>query len=79
MAAELQEMGFMLLNLYVDGNQNSLRNDLSCLFESHYEKVYKTAFMFTSDAELAKDATQEAFFKAFQNIDSLKDKNKLEA
>ena len=65
-------------NNNVEENGNGI-NDLSSLFENHYEKVYKTAVMFTLDAELAKDATQEAFLEAFQNIGSLKDSGKFGA
>ncbi|WP_169734757.1 RNA polymerase sigma factor [Desulfitibacter alkalitolerans] len=52
---------------------------MEILFKLHYERVYKSTFIATGDAELSKEATQEAFCEAFRNIDTLKDKTKFPA
>lgn len=52
---------------------------LQALFADNYKKAYNTAYKITFDKELAKDATQEAFLRAFKGIDTLKDKNKFSA
>ncbi len=49
---------------------------IEILFEQNYEKMYKKAVSILLDAELAKDATQEAFVRAFSKLDTLLDKSK---
>lgn len=61
------------------GNEMINRCLLKELFEKSYGKVYKKAFMILFDAEMAKDATQEVFLKAFQKIDTLKEMSKFDA
>jgi len=46
------------------------------LFEENYDRVYNTAIAILLNRELAKDAVQEAFLKAFLKIETLKDKSK---
>jgi len=40
-------------------------NAIEVLFSENYEKVYRKALSILLDPELAKDATQETFFRAF--------------
>jgi RNA polymerase sigma-70 factor, ECF subfamily len=61
-----------------NGDERVRRSLLKELFEKNYEKVYKKAYMLLFNAEMAKDATQEAFLKAYQKIDSLKDIDRFE-
>lgn len=68
----------MIFSTYI-GNETIDKGIIKELFERNYERVYKKAFMLLFDSELAKDATQEAFIKAYQKIDTLKDINKFEA
>lgn len=49
------------------------------LFRQCYNKLYCVAFSITRDNELSKDAVQQAFFKAYQKMDQLKDKGKFPA
>ena len=59
-----------------NGREDKYKNVLEILFECNYEVVYKAAYFVTFDEELAKDATQEAFLRAFMRIDSIDDKEK---
>ncbi|EEG78470.1 RNA polymerase sigma factor [Dethiobacter alkaliphilus] len=43
------------------------------LFEEHYSKVFKSVYLYCKDFHIAEDATQEAFLKAFDNINQLRD------
>ena len=49
------------------------KNIAEKLFLENYDKVYKIAVSVLSDAELAKDAAQETFFRAFYKMDTLTD------
>ena len=51
-------------------------NAIEVLFSENYEKVYRKALSILLDPELAKDATQETFFRAFCKLHTLKDKSK---
>ncbi|WP_430489157.1 sigma-70 family RNA polymerase sigma factor [Rossellomorea marisflavi] len=42
------------------------------LLQQHYERIYRTAFLYVNNEEDALDAVQEASFKAFTSIHSLK-------
>ena len=61
--------------------RNNIKEDnynhvLEALFECNYDYVYKMAYFITFDEEMAKDATQEAFLRAFMSIDTISDKKK---
>ncbi len=43
------------------------------LFEAYYKKTYAVAYNILRSRENAEDITQDAFIKAFQNINQLKD------
>jgi len=43
------------------------------LYRENYIKVFKTIYSITHNKENAEDITQEAFYKAFNKLDSLKD------
>ena len=49
------------------------RDTLEQLYHQHFPKTYRTAYMVTGNAQLAEDATQEAFLKAFSNFHTLKE------
>ncbi len=66
-------MNFTFTN---DGNDKSYENAIEVLFEENYNRVYKKSVSILSDVELAKDATQETFYRAFLKMDTLMDKSK---
>lgn len=41
------------------------------IYESHFEKVYKTAYFILKNEELAKDATHDTFIKAFKHLNKI--------
>jgi len=43
------------------------------LFERYHDLVYRLALMNLGDAEMAQDITQEAFLRAYNNLDRLRD------
>ncbi|HHU75973.1 MAG TPA: RNA polymerase sigma factor [Firmicutes bacterium] len=49
------------------------RDILEQLYHQHFPKTYRTAYMVTGNAQLAEDAAQEAFLKAFINFHTLKE------
>jgi len=49
------------------------------IFEMFYQRVYYTAYYIVQDRELAQDIVQETFLKAFQNMHTVKDGEKLGA
>jgi len=49
------------------------RDTLEQLYHQHFAKTYRSAYMVTGNVQLAEDATQEAFLKAFSNFHSLKE------
>jgi len=49
------------------------------IFELHYKSAIKSAYFYCGDADIAEEAAQEAIFKAIQNIDQLRDPDKIEA
>ncbi|RXZ83094.1 RNA polymerase sigma factor [Paenibacillaceae bacterium] len=49
------------------------------LYSRYFKQVYHTAFSITKDRELAQDAVQETFLKAYRNLDSLEKHDKEEA
>lgn len=66
----------MLYSFKRKKGQSSYEGALEPLFNDNYEKVYKTILSIALDAELAKEVVQEAFFKAYSKIDTLRDKGK---
>ncbi|HHV19866.1 MAG TPA: RNA polymerase sigma factor [Thermoanaerobacterales bacterium] len=63
----------------VERSKNKDSKAFQVLFELFYEDVYKTSYFITRDPSLAEDATQEAFCKAFQKLDTLKESKKFGA
>ncbi len=49
---------------------------IEVLFQENYDRAYNTAIAILLNKELAKDAVQEAFLRAFLKIDTLNDKSK---
>ncbi|RJX23838.1 MAG: RNA polymerase sigma factor [Dethiobacter sp.] len=52
------------------------RSILENLYHQYFNKTYRTAYLVTGDHQMAEDATQEAFLKAFANIETLRDLEK---
>ncbi len=48
------------------------RRALRALYDDHVDRVYALAFRMTGDEELARDATQDAFLRAFQRLDQFR-------
>lgn len=66
----------MVFHFTGGGKDRDYEDAIEVLFSENYEKVYKKAFSILLDTELAKDATQETFFRAFSKLHTLKDKNR---
>ncbi|NLY49395.1 MAG: RNA polymerase sigma factor [Firmicutes bacterium] len=69
----------MDLSTVVSGSLQGNSTAFQVLFELFYEDVYRSAYMVTRNREQAEDATQEAFLKAFQRLDSLEEPKKFGA
>jgi len=52
------------------------RDVLEQLYHNHFAKTYRSAYMVTGNVQMAEDATQEAFLKAFSNLHTLKEISK---
>lgn len=48
------------------------KNAFEKLIKQHYERIYRTAFLYVHNEEDALDVVQEATFQAFKSIHSLK-------
>ncbi len=55
------------------------KNAIQYLYEKHYRDVYYTCFQYVKDEETAKDLTQDAFVKAFEKIDDLRENEKFKS
>lgn len=61
-------------------NKQEIDEDFSKLiFKLYYSSAYKAAYFYCGDNFIAEEAAQEAIFKAIQNIDQLRDPDKIEA
>ncbi|SMB86085.1 RNA polymerase sigma-70 factor, ECF subfamily [Desulfonispora thiosulfatigenes DSM 11270] len=49
------------------------------LYTTYYKRVYSTCFLILKNHYLAEESAQEAFIKAYKNIDKLKDASKFGA
>ncbi|MCR4419851.1 MAG: sigma-70 family RNA polymerase sigma factor [Clostridia bacterium] len=52
------------------------REAMHYLFRTFYNEVYRVAFLITRQAQLAEEATQESFIKAFTRLGGLKEAEK---
>ena len=50
------------------GDDRALRG----LYDAHVDRVYRLAFRMSGDDEVARDATQAAFIRAFQRLDQFR-------
>lgn len=66
----------MFFSFADDKGNERYEYSIQILFEENYDRVYNTAIAILLNRELAKDAVQEAFLRAFLKIDTLKDKSK---
>jgi RNA polymerase sigma factor (sigma-70 family) len=53
--------------------------DFRHIYETFYYKVYRKAFQVTRDAHLAEDIMQETFIKAYNKLDTIIERDKIEA
>ena len=58
---------------------NTTNQNFEEVYKQTINKAYYMAFSIVKDQESAKDILQEAYIKVFKKIDSLQDKNKLQA
>lgn len=49
------------------------------LYKTYYKRIYSCCFGILKDMGMAEDACQEAFIRAYEKIDTLKDKSKFGA
>lgn len=56
------------VHLARQGDERALRG----LYDAHVERVYRLAYRMCGDDELARDATQAAFVRAFQRLDQFR-------
>ncbi|MRX72782.1 sigma-70 family RNA polymerase sigma factor [Bacillus lacus] len=57
-----------LVKKAIKGNRNAFEK----LVQQHYEKIYRTAYLYVHNEEDALDVVQEATYQAFTSIHSLK-------
>jgi RNA polymerase sigma-70 factor, ECF subfamily len=53
----------------VRGAQEGSTADLEALFEAHWPRAYRAAYLVTHDAAAAEDIAQEAFLAAIRHLD----------
>lgn len=66
------DLSTLILKLKKSTNDKTFR----ILFETFYPQAYQTAYLISRDEHLAKDATQEAFIKAFSSLHQLREPEK---
>ncbi len=49
------------------------------LYRENYSYIYKVVFFMVHDKNISDDLVQESFYKAFKNVDQLRDSNKFRA
>ena len=57
-----------MVRLAREGDERALRG----LYDRHVDRVYRLAYRMCGDDELARDATQAAFVRAFQRLDQFR-------
>lgn len=67
----------MLMSIYKKLRSTEL--DMHDIYELFYKRVFRDAYSVTRDIHLAQDILQETFIKAFNELDSLEDKEKMGA
>ena len=68
----------LLKHIFRKNKQQSQESEQN-IFEQYYNRVYYAAYYVIKDQELAEDITQETFMKAFKNLHSVHDMEKLGA
>ena len=54
---------------WVRGAQAGSASDLEALFQAHWPRAYRAAYLVTHDAAAAEDIAQEAFLSAVRHLD----------
>jgi RNA polymerase sigma-70 factor (ECF subfamily) len=54
---------------WVRGAQRGSASDLEALFDAHWPRAHRAAYLVVHDAALAEDIAQEAFLTAIRNLD----------
>ncbi|WP_342507987.1 RNA polymerase sigma factor [Sporosarcina sp. FSL K6-2383] len=68
----------MLNNIFRRSKQQN-REAERIIFEQYYKRVYYAAYRVIKDQDLAEDITQETFMKAFKNLHTVQDVEKMGA
>ncbi len=68
-----------LLNNIFQKNKQQNREAERIIFEQYYKRVYYAAYYVIKDQDLAEDITQETFMKAFKNLHTVQDVEKMGA
>lgn len=61
------------------GKQKVDKDSSRLIFNLYYKTAYQSAYFYCGDKEISEEAAQEAIFKAIQNLEQLRDKDKIEA
>jgi RNA polymerase sigma-70 factor (ECF subfamily) len=54
---------------WIRGAQRGSASDVAALFEAHWPRAHRAAYLVVHDAALAEDIAQEAFLAAVRNLD----------
>ncbi|WP_203247408.1 RNA polymerase sigma factor [Sporosarcina beigongshangi] len=68
-----------MLNNIFQKNKQQNREAERIIFEQYYKRVYYAAYYVIKDQDLAEDITQETFMKAFKNLHTVQDVEKMGA
>ena len=60
-------------------NMDAKTDYTEVIFKLYYKTAYRAAYYYCGNAEIAEEAAQETMAKVLQNIDQLKDPEKIEA
>lgn len=72
------EVRELLNNIFRRSKQQN-REAERIIFEQYYKRVYYAAYRVIKDQDLAEDITQETFMKAFKNLHTVQDVEKMGA
>ena len=70
----------LFLKKLITNKPFTLDNDYrEVIFKLYYKTAYRAAYYYCGNAQIAEEAAQETMAKVLQNIDQLKDPEKIEA
>ena len=62
-----------------DADLNNFKEMAESLYIENFDHIYKVVFVLVNDKVMVEDIVHEAFFKAFKNIDKLRDNSKFKS